>query len=307
MSELANGRVVPKMDHLACFLPGLLALGAMRLKDEDEGAAAADLELAKQLAATCWAMYSNQPTGARSHRLSKATPKHPMWDPKGAPRAPLTARFPSRQIAARAGASSPFRPGIAPEFVRFDAKRGMYNGQNHNLLRPETAESLFILWRVTKDPIYREQGWAMFLAFDRWCRVEVSARAAALGTRGSRPPACTRRGRRLAAPLTPDAPVPSRAPCCSANPKGGGFAGLRDVTKENPPKDDTMQSFWLAETLKYLYLLFADDDKLDLTEWVFTTEAHPIRVMSEPPTAEAIGRWAAAAKRNGTTSFAHPR
>lgn len=68
-----------------------------------------------------------------------------------------------------------------------------------------------------------------------------------------------------------------------------------------------MQSFWLAETLKYLYLLFADDDKLDLTEWVFTTEAHPIRVMSEPPTAEAIGRWAAAAKRNGTTSFAHPR
>lgn len=65
---------------------------------------------------------------------------------------------------------------MAPEFVKFDATRGMFNGQNHNLLRPETAESLFLLWRVTKDPIYREQGWAMFLAFDRWCRVEVSTR-----------------------------------------------------------------------------------------------------------------------------------
>lgn len=54
-----------------------------------------------------------------------------------------------------------------------------------------------------------------------------------------------------------------------------------------------MQSFWLAETLKYLYLLFADDDKLDLDKWVFTTEAHPLRIMPEPPTADAIKRWAA--------------
>ena len=67
------------------------------------------------------------------------------------------------------------------------------------------------------------------------------------------------------------------------------------MTRENPLKDDTMQSFWLAETLKYLYLLFADDDKLDLTQWVFTTEAHPIRIMSEPPDALALRRWATAA------------
>jgi mannosyl-oligosaccharide alpha-1,2-mannosidase len=124
----------------------------------------------------------------------------------------------------------------------------MFNGQNHNLLRPETAESLFLLWRATKDPIYRERGWAMFLAFDRWCRVPT-----------------------------------------------GGFAGLRDVTSANPAKDDTMQSFWLAETLKYLFLLFKDDDALDLERWVLTTEAHPIRVMDEPPTEDAIRRWKAQA------------
>ena len=43
-------------------------------------------------------------------------------------------------------------------------------------------------------------------------------------------------------------------------------------------KDDTMQSFFLAETLKYLYLLFSDSSTVDLDEFVFNTEAHPIRV-----------------------------
>ena len=36
-----------------------------------------------------------------------------------------------------------------------------------------------------------------------------------------------------------------------------------------------MQSFFLAETLKYSYLLFADGSKLDLEKYVFNTEAHP--------------------------------
>jgi len=36
--------------------------------------------------------------------------------------------------------------------------------------------------------------------------------------------------------------------------------GVRDVRSASPPKDDTQQTFWLAETLKYLYLLFSDDD-----------------------------------------------
>lgn len=31
-------------------------------------------------------------------------------------------------------------------------------------------------------------------------------------------------------------------------------------------------SFWLAETLKYLYLLFDNQDALRLDQWVFNTE-----------------------------------
>ena len=37
-------------------------------------------------------------------------------------------------------------------------------------------------------------------------------------------------------------------------------------------QDDVQQSFFLAETLKYLYLLFSDDDLIDLKQWVFNTE-----------------------------------
>lgn len=39
-------------------------------------------------------------------------------------------------------------------------------------------------------------------------------------------------------------------------------------------------SFFLAETLKYLYLLFDDVNAFDLTKWVFNTEAHPLPVLS---------------------------
>ena len=37
-------------------------------------------------------------------------------------------------------------------------------------------------------------------------------------------------------------------------------------------------SYFLAETLKYLYLLFLDEDLVPLDKWVFNTEAHPLPV-----------------------------
>jgi len=53
------------------------------------------------------------------------------------------------------------------------------------------------------------------------------------------------------------------------------YAALKSVaTKE---KRNSMESFFFAETLKYLYLLFAPSDTVDLTTVVFNTEAHPIR------------------------------
>lgn len=37
--------------------------------------------------------------------------------------------------------------------------------------RPETVESLFLAYRSTGDEKYREQGWEIFQAFERHCKV----------------------------------------------------------------------------------------------------------------------------------------
>eukprot|EP00252_Welwitschia_mirabilis_P007296 TRINITY_DN1853_c0_g1_i3.p1 TRINITY_DN1853_c0_g1~~TRINITY_DN1853_c0_g1_i3.p1 ORF type:complete len:101 (+),score=19.16 TRINITY_DN1853_c0_g1_i3:148-450(+) len=43
-----------------------------------------------------------------------------------------------------------------------------------------------------------------------------------------------------------------------------------------------MQSFFLAETLKYLYLLFSPPSVIPLDQWVFNTEAHPLKIVQYP-------------------------
>ncbi|XP_049804172.1 mannosyl-oligosaccharide alpha-1,2-mannosidase IA-like [Schistocerca nitens] len=63
----------------------------------------------------------------------------------------------------------------------------------------------------------------------------------------------------------------------------GGYTGLKNVYLDDPPKDDVQQSFFLAETLKYLYLLFSDDSLISLNEWVYNTEAHPLPIKGVNP------------------------
>ncbi|HKD80543.1 MAG TPA: glycoside hydrolase family 47 protein [Candidatus Angelobacter sp.] len=54
-----------------------------------------------------------------------------------------------------------------------------------------------------------------------------------------------------------------------------GYAALSNV--ETKTKRDSMESYFLAETLKYLYLLFAPRETFDLNKVVFNTEAHPLQ------------------------------
>jgi len=103
----------------------------------------------------------------------------------------------------------------------------------YNLLRPETAESLFMLHRATGDQKYREWGWELFQTFERHCKVP-----------------------------------------------GGGYSGVADVREASPRKNDRQESFWLAETLKYFYLLFSPESVLPLDKFVLNTEAHPLKVLS---------------------------
>ncbi|XP_023034919.1 mannosyl-oligosaccharide alpha-1,2-mannosidase IA isoform X1 [Drosophila willistoni] len=122
---------------------------------------------------------------------------------------------------------------LGPEAFRFsDAAeaRALRSQEKYYILRPETFESYFVLWRLTHDQKYRDWGWEAVLALEKHCR-------------------------------TPH-----------------GYCGLRNVYLQEPQKDDVQQSFFLAETLKYLYLLFSDDSVLPLDEWVFNTEAHPLPI-----------------------------
>lgn len=174
-----------KMDHLVCFVPGMLALGAYTDPlGLESGRAQRDLAVAKALMYTCREMY---------HRM---------------------------------------RSGISAEYVEFPEGRDLVAGSSAGfyILRPETAESLFILNQLTGDPIYRDWAWEIWEAIDKHCKTPT------------------------------------------------GYASLRDVQSAHSGQDDRMESFFLAETMKYLYLAQDPDKPIDLMEYVFNTEAHPMRI-----------------------------
>ncbi|KAK4459283.1 glycoside hydrolase [Cladorrhinum samala] len=67
---------------------------------------------------------------------------------------------------------------------------------------------------------------------------------------------------------------------------GSGYSSIVDVNKEGGGGfKDFQESFWFAEVLKYSYLIFAEDAPWQIqadhaNEFVFNTEAHPIRIAS---------------------------
>jgi hypothetical protein len=74
VAELPNGvggTLSPKMDHLVCFLPGSIALGATNGLPEAEARSLPSwnaekdqqMELARELTKTCWGMYKVTKTG----------------------------------------------------------------------------------------------------------------------------------------------------------------------------------------------------------------------------------------------------
>lgn len=182
-----DGKVVWKMEHLTCFLPGLIALALLTLP-EDDTRPYRDLwfRLADGTMTACVEMWTSTPSG------------------------------------------------LAPEHVIIDSNRphgikAVPEDGKHSLLRPETVESLYYMYRLTQDQRYREAGVKIFRA------IHSGARAAV------------------------------------------GYSSVADVRREKLKRIDDMQSFVLAETFKYLYLLFAPEGLIDLEEYVFNTEGHPLR------------------------------
>ncbi|OAX39217.1 glycoside hydrolase [Rhizopogon vinicolor AM-OR11-026] len=209
-------RLVPKQDHLVCFLGGSLMLGATtsgalvdhvsippRL-DELTGQGERDWLTGVELINTCMATHDTQ-TGLAPEIA------HFRIESDGIDNSVAPADWYIK--GARLGAPAPF-----------DARY---------ILRPETIESLFLAFRLTGDPKYRDYGWAIFQAIEKHCRIPT-----------------------------------------------GGYASVINVDQVPVEYDDKMETFLLSETLKYLYLLFADSSVLPLNEFVFNTEAHPFPVFN---------------------------
>ena len=65
--------------------------------------------------------------------------------------------------------------------------------------------------------------------------------------------------------------------------KDGGYSSINNVMDPaNPDFRDKMESFFLGETLKYLFLLFSDDHNvINLDHWIINTEAHPLPIWQD--------------------------
>ncbi len=75
-------------------------------------------------------------------------------------------------------------------------------------------------------------------------------------------------------------------------------------------KDDMMQSFFLAETLKYFYLLYSPSSVIPLDKWVFNTEAHPLRIIprvDEPISLEDTPEGKDMQIKSGSTQYLRQR
>ena len=61
-----------------------------------------------------------------------------------------------------------------------------------------------------------------------------------------------------------------------------GLTGLPNVNPEDLSSvdhNDRQESYFMAETIKYLYLLFCDPAYISIDEYVFNTEAHPFPII----------------------------
>ena len=62
--------------------------------------------------------------------------------------------------------------GLSPEYVNFNGGSDFSSGVSTYLMRPEALETLFILYRTTKDPKYQEWAYEIFLAIQKYSRVQ---------------------------------------------------------------------------------------------------------------------------------------
>lgn len=154
-----NRDLSPKMDHLVCFMPGTIALGATGGLSEAEAMKlptwskkkTGEMTLARELMQTCWGMYKFTKTGLAGEITHFVIDSPPL--PESASHNPPKEFDPSGEATWK------------HDFI-------VKANDAHNLQRPETVESLFYMWRITGEEMYRDWGWEMFKTFMNYTAVE---------------------------------------------------------------------------------------------------------------------------------------
>ncbi|CAG8585368.1 23512_t:CDS:10 [Cetraspora pellucida] len=138
IGELSYGSFVGKLQHLTCFVPGMLAIGS-KVLDRPK-----DLEVAIKLAEACYWAYEMTYTGIGPEDLWFMSSND-------------TYNEEEKKLLKQKG-----------EYENLPA--GVLRLSDSYILRPETIESLFILYRVTGDKKYQEKGWKIWQAIEKWCK-----------------------------------------------------------------------------------------------------------------------------------------
>lgn len=258
-----DGTLLPKMDHLVCFMPGTIALGATGGQPLSQARKSPDwtqrqdeeILLARELMKTCWATYLSTKT-----RLAPEITYFKLDDPPRTmadtyPDSTMTTGNHKSRHEDLPSASKPLYP-LDDESLRWPDDLDIHSQDRHNLQRPETIESLFYMYRITEDETYRHWGWEMFKSF-----VNHTAIVERSNLHDIMPESAS----------SADAENKNDKP-----PRVVGFTSLSNADAVPPSQRDNMESFWMAETLKYFYLLFSEREFISLEENVFNTEAHPM-------------------------------
>ena len=258
--------------HLTCFAGGMFALGG-RLFERP-----GDVELGRRLTDGCVYTYKSTPSGLGPEvfsmhpcpRESTSDPSSPSLTPSFSssstsfPPCPWNETLWHEQILAHAIPSSTVashnvaihirKERLGPAFTKLHDRR--------YLLRPEAVESVFLLYRITGAAGLQETAWEMWTAIDRHTRTTYGNAAVADVT--------GRKRRNIRGMMSVE----------EEEEEEEEERMEREKEEEEGlelPLVDSMESFWMAETLKYLYLMFSEEDVISLDEWVFNTEAHPLR------------------------------
>lgn len=170
-----SGKLSPKMDHLVCFMPGTIALGAtggLTVEEAEKSAKwspkqESEMELAAELTKTCWGMYKKMATGLAAEITFFQINDPPHMESDGI--------LKSAEI-------------IEDNDAAWKSDYTIKDMDAHNLQRPETVESLFYMWRITGDEKYREWGWEMFESFMKYTVAEDGAGFTSLSNADEIPP-----------------------------------------------------------------------------------------------------------------------